>query len=81
MGVSEVTSGIIITTAVIAIVIITVGVLATMIAIAKKANKKQDIKELRSPSSSSPSPSPSPFSCHFPHSIPFFFFVLFSSSS
>ena len=40
MGVSEVTSGIIITTAVIAIVIITVGVLATMIAIAKKANKK-----------------------------------------
>ncbi|MEH7488593.1 hypothetical protein [Priestia megaterium] len=40
MGVSEVTSGFIITTAVIAIVIITVGVLATMIAIAKKANKK-----------------------------------------
>ncbi|WP_255323524.1 hypothetical protein [Priestia megaterium] len=40
MGVSEVTSGIIIITAVIAIVIITVGVLATMIAIAKKANKK-----------------------------------------
>lgn len=40
MGVSEVTLGIIITTAVIAIVIITVGVLATMIAIAKKANKK-----------------------------------------
>jgi hypothetical protein len=40
MGVSEVTSGIIITTAVIAIVIITVGVLATVIVIAKKANKK-----------------------------------------